>query len=154
MSHDFYPDSDIRQILREVKTIAMIGASPNTVRPSYFVLKYLLGFRDVRWRKNTLVGLFLGVSGMIGLWGIGFFSPELISTALRGAPQDVVDTVRRDLDDAWFPPTRGLKARVERDDGEALRIKDQSASSARAMPWPPPMQRVTSPLVRPSRFMA
>lgn len=51
-------------------------------------------FRDPRWRKNTLVGLFLGVSGMIGLWGIGFFSPELISTALKGAPQDVVDRVR------------------------------------------------------------
>lgn len=51
-------------------------------------------FRDVRWRRNTIVGLFLGVSGMIGLWGIGFFSPELISTALKGAPQNVVDTVR------------------------------------------------------------
>lgn len=51
-------------------------------------------FRDERWRRNTIVGLFLGVSGMIGLWGIGFFSPELISTALKGAPQDVVDTVR------------------------------------------------------------
>jgi predicted MFS family arabinose efflux permease len=51
-------------------------------------------FRDSRWRRNTIVGLFLGVSGMIGLWGIGFFSPELISTALRGAPQNVVDTVR------------------------------------------------------------
>ena len=51
-------------------------------------------FRDPRWRHNTLVGLFLGVSGMIGLWGIGFFSPELISTALKGAPQNVVDTVR------------------------------------------------------------
>ena len=32
--------------------------------------------------------------GMIGLWGIGFFSPELISTALRGEPQAVVDRVR------------------------------------------------------------
>jgi MFS family permease len=51
-------------------------------------------FRDPRWRRNTVVGLFLGVSGMIGLWGIGFFSPELISTALRGAPQNVVDNVR------------------------------------------------------------
>jgi MFS family permease len=51
-------------------------------------------FRDPRWRRNTLVGLFLGVSGMIGLWGIGFFSPELISTALKGAPQETVDRVR------------------------------------------------------------
>ena len=52
-------------------------------------------FRDPRWRRNTIVGLFLGVSGMIGLWGIGFFSPELISTALKGAPQNVVDTRAR-----------------------------------------------------------
>ena len=51
-------------------------------------------FRNPRWRRNTLVGLFLGVSGMIGLWGIGFYSPELISTALEGEPQHVVDTVR------------------------------------------------------------
>ena len=51
-------------------------------------------FRDRRWRKNALIGLCLGVSGMFGLWGIGFFSPELISTALAGAPQHQVDTVR------------------------------------------------------------
>ena len=51
-------------------------------------------FREDRWRRNTIVGIFLGVSGMIGLWGIGFFSPELISTALVGEPQAVVDRVR------------------------------------------------------------
>lgn len=51
-------------------------------------------FQHPRWRKNALVGLFLGLSGMFGLWGIGFFSPELISTALAGAPQSQVDTVR------------------------------------------------------------
>src|SRR6185436_4407494 len=50
--------------------------------------------RDARWRSHALVGLFLGLSGMFGLWGIGFFSPELISTALAGAPQSQVDTVR------------------------------------------------------------
>ncbi len=51
-------------------------------------------FRDRRWRKNTFVGVALGLAGMAGLWGIGFFSPELISTALRGEPQKVVDAVR------------------------------------------------------------
>ena len=51
-------------------------------------------FRQSRWRRNTLVGLCLGLSGMIGLWGIGFFSPELISTALAGQPQVIIDQVR------------------------------------------------------------
>ncbi|MCP5517206.1 MAG: MFS transporter [Verrucomicrobiales bacterium] len=51
-------------------------------------------FRHPRWRRNTTIGLLLGVSGMIGLWGIGFFSPELISTALKDSPQEVVDKVR------------------------------------------------------------
>jgi MFS family permease len=43
-------------------------------------------FADPRWRRHTVVGLLLGVSGMIGLWGIGFFSPELITTALKDTP--------------------------------------------------------------------
>jgi hypothetical protein len=51
-------------------------------------------FRHPRWRKNVLVGVGLGLAGMAGLWGVGFFSPELISIALKGSPQNVVDTVR------------------------------------------------------------
>jgi hypothetical protein len=42
MNHDSYPDSYIRGILNTVKTVAMVGFSPNTARPSYFVFKYLL----------------------------------------------------------------------------------------------------------------
>lgn len=51
-------------------------------------------FKEPRWRKNTIIGLCLGVSGMIGLWGIGFFSVELISDALKGNTQEYIDTVR------------------------------------------------------------
>ncbi|TGQ48049.1 MULTISPECIES: CoA-binding protein [unclassified Mesorhizobium] len=43
MNHDAYDNAYIAGILNSVKTIAMIGASANDVRPSYFVLKYLLG---------------------------------------------------------------------------------------------------------------
>ncbi len=44
-----YPDSQIARILRSVKTIAMVGASPNEARPSYFAMKYLLdkGFKII-----------------------------------------------------------------------------------------------------------
>jgi predicted CoA-binding protein len=42
MNHDRYPDSCIRGILNTYKVFAMVGASPNQVRPSFFVLKYLL----------------------------------------------------------------------------------------------------------------
>jgi MFS family permease len=35
-------------------------------------------FRDPRWRHNALVGLALGFAGIVGLWGIGFFSFDLL----------------------------------------------------------------------------
>jgi predicted CoA-binding protein len=44
-----YPDTLIKSILRSVKTIAMVGASGNAIRPSYFAMMYLLnkGFKIV-----------------------------------------------------------------------------------------------------------
>lgn len=42
MNHDSYSEDYIRDILGKVRTIALVGASNNTVRPSFFVLKYLL----------------------------------------------------------------------------------------------------------------
>src|SRR5262249_7154748 len=49
MDHDNYPDSYIRGILNTVKTIAVVGVSANTSRPSYFAFKYLLerGYRMI-----------------------------------------------------------------------------------------------------------
>ena len=41
VDHDAYSDDDLRGILRRVRTIAMVGASPNWNRPSYFAMKYL-----------------------------------------------------------------------------------------------------------------
>lgn len=37
-------------------------------------------FTNPRWLRNTIVGLALAISGVIGVWGIGFYSPELIDT--------------------------------------------------------------------------
>ena len=49
MNHDRYPDAYIREILDNCRVIAMVGASANTVRPSYCVLKYMLekGYRVI-----------------------------------------------------------------------------------------------------------
>ncbi len=38
-----YDDAEITEILRSVRTIAMVGASANWVRPSNFAMKYLQG---------------------------------------------------------------------------------------------------------------
>jgi predicted CoA-binding protein len=49
MDHDSYDDGYIRGILNTVRTIAMVGVSANTSRPSYFAFKYLLerGYRMI-----------------------------------------------------------------------------------------------------------
>ena len=43
MNHDTYDNAYISGILQSVKTIAVVGASANEVRPSFFVMRYLLG---------------------------------------------------------------------------------------------------------------
>lgn len=42
MRHDSYTDAYIADILASVRVFGLVGASANTSRPSYFVLKYLL----------------------------------------------------------------------------------------------------------------
>jgi MFS family permease len=41
----------------------------------------LLG--DPRWRKNSIVGFLLAFAGVVGLWGIGFFSYDLFRPVLE-----------------------------------------------------------------------
>jgi len=49
MSHDTYTDAFLKDTLARVRTIAVVGASANWNRPSFFVMKYLQakGFRIV-----------------------------------------------------------------------------------------------------------
>jgi MFS family permease len=41
----------------------------------------LLG--EARWRRSALGGMLLCVAGVIGLWGIGFFAPELVGPVIE-----------------------------------------------------------------------
>jgi len=42
-------------------------------------------FADPRWRRNSIVGMLLAFSGVVGLWGIGFFSYDLLRPVLVAA---------------------------------------------------------------------
>ena len=62
MSELYYPDWQIRRVLRDTDVIAMVGASTNWNRPSYFAMKYLQekGYRVIpvnpRAAGETLLG--------------------------------------------------------------------------------------------------
>lgn len=47
MNHDSYDNAYIAGILNDVRSVAVVGASANEVRPSFFVVKYLIdkGYR-------------------------------------------------------------------------------------------------------------
>ena len=47
-----YDDAELRRILEEVKTIAMVGASSNEMRPSYFAMLYLQKKGFTVWPVN------------------------------------------------------------------------------------------------------
>lgn len=40
-------------------------------------------FGDPRWRRHALVGLGMAFAGVVGLWGIGFFSFDLVQSIFR-----------------------------------------------------------------------
>ena len=83
MDHDSYQDSYIAGILQEAQGFALVGASANTVRPSYFVLKYLLakGYRVFPINPGLAGGEILG-------------RKAFASIAALTEPVDVVDVFR------------------------------------------------------------
>jgi MFS family permease len=42
-------------------------------------------FGEARWRKPALLGMLLCVAGVVGLWGVGFFSPVLVNFVIGKA---------------------------------------------------------------------
>ena len=79
-----YPDEALRAIYARMSTIAMVGASPNWNRPSYFVMRYLQrkGFRVIPVNPRALDAPILGEQ----------VYPDLESIPV---PIDVVDVFRK-----------------------------------------------------------
>jgi MFS family permease len=59
-------------------------------------------FADRRWRKNAIVGVLLASAGVIGLWGIGFFSFDLNRTIFRKVFQREAREKGQDKDDLVY----------------------------------------------------
>jgi predicted CoA-binding protein len=83
MNHDRYDDAYIAGILDEVKTIAMVGASANASRPSYFAMKYLLG------KGYTVIPVNPSLAGqqILGQMAVGTLADIVV-------PVDMVDIFR------------------------------------------------------------
>ena len=95
-----YPDTLIKQILRSVKTIAMVGASGNDIRPSYFAMMYLLnkGYKVIPVNP-----------GMVGKTILG--QEVYASVKDVPAPVDMVDIFR----EAKFAPELARETVSEKD---------------------------------------
>ena len=91
-----YSDTLIKTILRGVKTIAMVGASANEIRPSYFAMMYLLnkGYRIIPVNPGAAGKEILGqkvygslkeVPGqvdMVDIFREAKFAPEIVREAI------------------------------------------------------------------------
>src|SRR6478672_5829308 len=83
-----YSDAKIRAILERVRTIAMVGASANWNRPSYFVMKYLQG------KGYRVIPVNPGIAGQ-ELLG------ETVYASLRELPPDLAEQI--DMVDMFRP---------------------------------------------------
>jgi uncharacterized protein len=101
MNHDSYTDDDLAGVLRAHTSVAMIGASANTSRPSYFAMKYLLG----KGYRVVPVNPALGGKEILG-------QPVFTDLAQVPGPIAIVDIFRNSV--AALEVTR-----------EAIRLKDQ-----------------------------
>src|SRR5438874_3953940 len=79
-----YSDAQLRAILERVKTIAMVGASSNWNRPSYFVMKYLQG------KGYRVIPINPGIAG-----------PELLGEKVYASLRDIPDSI--DMVDVFRP---------------------------------------------------
>ena len=69
MNHDDYDDKYLISVLKDAKTVAMVGASANWNRPSFFAMKYMQqkGFRVIPVNPGVAGQEILGETVMASL---------------------------------------------------------------------------------------
>ncbi len=83
MNHDNYPQNHTQDWLAKVKTIAVVGASPNEARPSFGVMRFLIarGYAVIPVNPGQAGGDILGQTVVAAL-------------ADLSAPVDMIDVFR------------------------------------------------------------
>jgi len=131
MDHDNYPDSYIRGILNTVKTIAMVGVSANTSRPSYFAFKYLLergyhmipvnpglaGSELLNQKVYARLGDIPEPIDMVDIFRASQYAPAIVEEALALSPRPQVIWMQlgiRNDDAAMLAEQNGLKVVMNR----------------------------------------
>jgi MFS family permease len=66
-------------------TLADHNAPKVATAPAPRMGSYSELFQSPTWRKHALLGLVLAFSGVVGLWGVGFFTPDLMRIVQRPA---------------------------------------------------------------------
>jgi len=73
----------IRRKLKEPERWQKLQSTESTGAQEKKAGSYAELFSHPVWRKNALLGMVLAFAGVVGLWGIGFFSIDLIRLVLR-----------------------------------------------------------------------
>ena len=131
MDHDNYSDTYIRGILNTVKTIAMVGVSANTSRPSYFAFKYLMerGYRMIPVNPGLAGQELLGQKvyakladiplpvDMVDIFRASRYAPGIVREALALEPRPQVIWMQlgiRNDEAARLAEAHGLKVVMDR----------------------------------------
>jgi predicted CoA-binding protein len=118
-----YDDNDLRRILSRVKTIAMVGASTNEMRPSYFAMLYLQGkgYRVLPVNPRSAGQIMLGETVHPDLKSLQLV-PDMVSIFRRSEEAGAVadEAVRLGIKVVWMQ--LGV-----RDDEAAERARAQGA---------------------------
>ena len=103
-----YSDAQLRGILERVKTIAMVGASSNWNRPSYFVMKYLQG------KGYRVIPINPGIAGQ-----------ELLGERVYASLRDIPGTLAEQID----------MVDVFRPSAEAAQVVDDAVAIGAPVVW-------------------
>lgn len=123
MNHDHYPAGYTQNEIAKVKTIAVIGASPNPARPSYGVMKFLIskGYSVIPVNPGQAGGEILGQTVFASLADL----PEPVdmvdifraSEAIPGVAEEILAL-------SWKPKLVWMQLGIRNDDAaKALEAK-------------------------------